>query len=127
MFIIRIVTVFQYYFLRSQVFQRMLSGPFVESTTNRVVIDDFNPSTVQTFLEFLYSGQIESDKDAADLELLLMVRKLFSYVQTGSEDPSLKYYWIPMKNDGNSPRLLQECWDNRNRNVYSGDRMKFGF
>ena len=86
----------------------MLQSPFTEATTNQVVIDDFNLSTVQNFLHFLYSGNIDN-RDAADLELLLMVRKLFKLinVQTGTEYPSPNYYWIPMNNGGNSPRLFQ--------------------
>ena len=86
----------------------MLQSPFIEATTNQVVIDDFNPSTVQNFPHFLYSGNIEN-RDAADLELLLMVRKLFKLinVQTGTEYPSPNYYWVPMNNGGNSPRLFQ--------------------
>ncbi|CAE7586090.1 bath-40, partial [Symbiodinium pilosum] len=43
----------------SPVFEKMINAPgFSESTENQVVIEDFSPAAVETFLRFLYSGAV---------------------------------------------------------------------
>eukprot|EP00435_Cladocopium_sp_Y103_P031158 s1278_g7.t2 len=44
----------------SEVFEKMLSRDFVESTKKEVVIKDFTSFAVETFLKFLYKGSVEN-------------------------------------------------------------------
>ena len=67
----------------------LTGGPFSEASTNKLVIDDFSPTSVQKFINFIYSWNIE-DQDAADLDLLMMVRKLFLKCRQDLITPALK-------------------------------------
>ena len=45
----------------SEVFKSMLYGPFVEGTTNEVVLSGVDTSTLKNLLSFMYTGSLELD------------------------------------------------------------------
>ena len=47
---------------RSEVFEAMLNGPSgnLESSTNRLVMDDVKPEVLKEFLRFLYTDQVRN-------------------------------------------------------------------
>ncbi|CAL1155966.1 unnamed protein product [Cladocopium goreaui] len=47
----------------SEVFEKMLSQDFVESTKKEVVIKDFSSFAVETFLKFLYKGTVDASPE----------------------------------------------------------------
>jgi hypothetical protein len=56
----------------------MLAMGGTEVENNCLVIKDFTSGSVDKMIKFIYSGEIK-EKDAAELELLLLVRKLALY------------------------------------------------
>ncbi|XP_046444546.1 TD and POZ domain-containing protein 2-like [Daphnia pulex] len=58
---------------RSSVFAAMFKADMVESRTQKVVIEDIEPSIFEEFLYFLYTGQLK--RSAADIKLLMAADK----------------------------------------------------
>ncbi len=47
----------------SEVFAKMLYGPFVEGSRKEIVIPNIQPKIIKCLLQFIYTGYVQMDTD----------------------------------------------------------------